>query len=246
MWLHCIHSTGTQKLIFSPDTDVYHVWLVFVSLLQGMEIVIQLTKTFREGSKFLLLHHMLQALHSNPDLQGIPSALRPRALQSLYVCAGCDYVSFFRGMGKVSFMSTFFQYASFIAVGSEAPGSIGDVTLDEAYMSFFRLVGATYFRAHASAFKFTSPVTLYHSVTASNSVEKHEKWLGIIRKAIWLRADTESKNMPSTAALKLHWTRCSWVLKMWRKSIENDIDMHGMSHAHQRTVIHIHAVSVKF
>ena len=235
VWLHCIHSTGTQKLIFSPNTDVYR--LVFVSLLQGMEIVIQLTKTFREGSKFLLLHHLLQALHSDP------AALRPQALQSLYVCTGCDYVSFFRGMGKASFMSTFFQYASFIAGGSEAPGSIGDVTLDEAYMSFFRLVGATYFRAHASAFKFTSPVTLYHSVTASNSVEKHEKWLGIIHKAIWLQADTESKNMPSTAALKLHWTRCSWVLKM---SIENDIDMPGMSHAHQRTVIHIHAVSVKF
>ena len=243
VWLHC---TGTQKLLFSPDTDVYHVGLVFVSLLQGMEIVIQLTKTFREGSKVLLLHHLLQSLHSDPDLQGIPSALRPQALQSLYVCTGCEYVSFFRGMGKVSFMSIFFRYASFIAGGSEAPGSIGDVTLDEAYMSFFCLVGATYFRAHASAFKFTSPVTLYHSVTASNSVEKHEKWLGIIRKAIWLRADTESKHIPSTAALKLHWTRCSWVLKMWHKSIENDIDMPGMSHAHQRTVIHIHAVSVKF
>ena len=25
VWLHCVHSAGTQKLIFSPDTDVYHV-----------------------------------------------------------------------------------------------------------------------------------------------------------------------------------------------------------------------------
>ena len=139
-----------------------------------------------------------------------------------------------------------FSICFIIAGGSEAPGSIGDVTLDEAYMSFFHLVGATYFRARASAFNFTAPVTLYHSVTASNSVEKHEKWLGIIRKAIWLRADTESPNIPSTAALKLHWTRCSWVLKMWHKSFENDMDMPGMLHAHQRTVIHMHAVSVKF
>ena len=65
----------------------------------------------------------------------------------------------------MSFLSTFFQYASFTAGGSEAPGSIGEVTLDEdspACLSFFRLVGATYFRAHASAFEFNSPVTLYH------------------------------------------------------------------------------------
>ena len=93
-----------------------------------------------------------------------------------------------------------------------------------------------YFRAHTSAFEFTSPVTLYHSVTASNIVEKHETWLQIIRKGIWQRVDTESKNMPSTAALKFHWMRCLWVLEMWRKSTENDIDMPGKPHA----CTHIH------
>ena len=114
VWLHCIHSTGTRKLIFSPDTDVYHIGLAFVHLLQGMEVVI---KSLREGSKFLLLHNLIRALENDPDMAGIPSTLRAQALQSLYVCTGCDYVSFFRGLGKVSFMTTFFQYASFIAGG---------------------------------------------------------------------------------------------------------------------------------
>ena len=50
--------------------------------------------------------------------------------------------------GKQVSCRHFFQYASFIASGPEAPG--GGVTLDEAYMSFFCLVGATYFRVHAS------------------------------------------------------------------------------------------------
>ena len=124
-------------------------------------------------------------------------------------------------MGKVSFLSTFFQ---FIAGVSEAPGSIGDLTKEEAYMSFLRLVGATYFRAHASAFAFSSPATLYHSIATGDPAMKHEQWLDIIRKAIWIRADSESKNMPSTTALKLHWTQCLWVLQMWHKSVENDID----------------------
>lgn len=175
LWLHCAHSAGTKKLIFSPDTDVYHVGVTIAPRLPGTEIVVQPTKTFREGSKFLLLHHLLQALHSNPDLHGVPLHLRPQALQSLYVSTGCDYVSFFRGMGKVSFLSTFFQYSSFIAGGLEAPGSIGKVTLDSnfsAFLSFCRPVGVTYFRAHASAFEFPSPVTLYHSVTASNANER--------------------------------------------------------------------------
>ena len=227
VWLHCMHSTGTRKLIFSPDTDVYHVGLAFAPLLQGMEVVVQLTKTFREGSKFLLLHKLLQALASDPDLHGIPLAMRSQALQSLYVCTGCDYISFFRGMGKVSFMKTFFQYASFIAGGSEAPGSIGDLAHEDAYMSFLRLVGATYFRAHASAFELPSPVTLYHSMSANCPERKHEQWLHHIRRAIWIRADSESKNMPSITALKLHWTRCLWVVNMWQKAIENDIDMPG-------------------
>ena len=227
VWLHCVHSTGSKKLIFSPDTDVYNIGLAFVDLLQGKEVIVQQTKSLREGSKFLLLHNLFRALENDPDMEGIPSSLRPQALQSLYVSTGCDYVSFFRGMGKVSFMTTFFHYASFIAGGSEAPGTIGNL-LDQPHLSFLRLVGATYFRAHASAFTYTSPVTLYHSIVENDSEVKHEKWLEIIRKAIWQRVDSDSKNMPSTSALRLHWTRCMWVLKMWSKSIENDIDMPGI------------------
>ena len=72
VWLHCIHSTGLRKLIFSPDTDVYHIGLACVHLLQGNEIVVQLTKNLREGSRFLLFHNMVQALERDPDLAGIP------------------------------------------------------------------------------------------------------------------------------------------------------------------------------
>ena len=124
-------------------------------------------------------------------------------------------------------MTTFFQYGSFIAGGSEAPGTIGNLQ-DQPHLSFFRLVGATYFRAHASAFTYSSPVTLYHSIVETDPEMKHEKWLEIIRKAVWQRADSDTKNMPSTSSLRLHWTRCMWVLMMWSKSTENDIDMPGI------------------
>ena len=96
---------------------------------------------------------------------------------------------------KRVFFQPFSQYAAFIAGGLDAPGSMGDISLhtdSPSYLSFLRLVGCTYFRAHTSAFEFESPVTLYHSVTGS-ATEKHEEWLQLIRQAVWLRADTESK-----------------------------------------------------
>ena len=135
-----------------------------------------------------MLHKFLQALHSDPDLHGVPIELRAQALQSLYICMcvqGVTMCHYSEELVKLAFSQHFF---SIIAGGYEAPGSIGEVTLDSespACLSFYRLVGTTYFRAHASAFEFTSLVTLYHSVTGSNATEKHEKWLQIISKAIW-------------------------------------------------------------
>ena len=30
-WLHCLQSSGTKKLIFSPDTDIYHIGIPIVN-----------------------------------------------------------------------------------------------------------------------------------------------------------------------------------------------------------------------
>ena len=230
VWLHCVHSAGTKKLIFSPDTDVYHVGLTVASSIPSCHMIVQFSRSYKEGAKFLDINNLLQALQNDPDLHGIPCQLRPQALHSLYVCTGCDYISFFVGMGKVSFLTTFYQYASFIAGGTDPPGSIGEVNLDPdspALLSFFRLVGCAYFRAHASAFELPSPVSLYHSIAAQTDMEHHDKWLGIIRQTVWLRADTDSHNMPSTQALRLHWMRCTWVNGMWASATQNEIDMPG-------------------
>ena len=69
-----------------------------------------------------------------------PPTLRPQALQSLYVCTGCDYTSYFVGVGKCTFLVTFFQYASFIASGSDPPGSKGLVSLNRDDLSFYSFI----------------------------------------------------------------------------------------------------------
>ena len=42
------------------------------------------------------------------------------------------------------------------------------------------------------------------------------------------RVDTESKSMPTTEALLLHWNRCMWIVAMWHSATLNSIDLPGM------------------
>ncbi len=177
------------------------------------------------------MNNLLAALNNDPDLACIPSTERPQSLQSLYACTGCDYISFFKGIGKVTFLDTFFQHASFIAGDSTLPGSIGNVASsanDPALYSFIRLVGCAYFKKHKSGFKLDTPKALYNSIQgATSTLEHHSQWLNKIREVVWERADNEEHVLPSTEALKLHWTRCLWVLQMWKQATENNINLPG-------------------
>ena len=134
-------------------------------------------KTLTDNLKLLHLNTMINALATNPDLAGISSSMRPQVLQTYYVCTGCDYISFFFvSIWKTSFLSTLFQYASFIAGGIDPPGSIGDIQPGHnhpAVFFFFCLVGCAYFWTHSSAFELQSPVALYHSVKQFTTVWDH-------------------------------------------------------------------------
>ena len=188
-----LHTSGQRLLIFSPDTDVYHIGLVGAQHIPNKAIVIQLSKSLVDSASFLHLHALLQVLQGDPDICNIPPTLRPQALQSLYVCTG-------------------FQYASSIASGSDPPGSIGRISLnrdDLSFYSFIRLVGCAYFMSHSSPFVDIPAVSLYHSLNpATDLFDTHKQWLTLIRKAVWLRADNESQNVPTMEALRLHWYRC--------------------------------------
>ena len=213
--------------------DVLLRFVTLTHIMTTSDVIIQWSKTLTDNIKLLHLNKLVNALATDPDLAGISPSMQPQVLQTLYVCTGCDYISFFANIGKTSFLSTLFQYASFIAGGIDPLGSVGDIQPSHnhpAVFSFFRLVGCAYFRTHSSAFELQSPVTLYHSVKQFTSVwDHHDKWLGMIRQTVWQWADKESQNMPSTKALELHWHRCVWVLQMWNCCTQNDIELPGKS-----------------
>ena len=65
--------------------------------------------------KYINISALHLALVNDLDLSGMESNSLPQIMQTLFVCTGCDYVSFFSGLGKATFLRNFFQYASFIS-----------------------------------------------------------------------------------------------------------------------------------
>lgn len=56
-------------------------------------------------------------------------------------------------------------------------------------------------------------------------------WITILsgfRQVVWECADSECHIMPSTEALKLHWTRSLWVLEMWHQATLNKLNLPGI------------------
>ena len=230
VWLHCIHAVGPRKLIYSPDTDVYQIGLTMQPILRQSHVLVQQSKSTTNSPKFIDMAALCNGIKLDSDLSAVQEEHRCQSIQSLYVSTDCDYVSFFTGLGKASFLSAFFQYAKFIASGDPI-GSIGHTQMDEpdaSFLSFVRLVGCTYFKAHSSAFKLETPVAQFYSVENPKTPwDYHAQWLSAIRKEVWLRADNDSKTVPSIEALQLHWKRSVWVIGMWHMSIENDMELPG-------------------
>ena len=83
-------------------------------------------------------------------------------MQTLFVATGCDYVSFFSGIGKTFFLKVFFEYAKFIAVDLSGP-------FIDSQFAFFRLVGCAYFKKHANTFCGHTPSSLMNLFSDNSS-----------------------------------------------------------------------------
>ena len=92
VWLHASKFTGKKILIFSPDTDVYHIGL---SQSTHNDIIIQLNCIGR-AMQMVSMKAFATALCSDPDLACIPVIERQIIIQVVYVASGCDYTIFYR------------------------------------------------------------------------------------------------------------------------------------------------------
>ena len=158
VWLHVLHSQYSRALVCSPDTDVYHIG--FPLLLSENDVIVQLNAYTSIEHQYLQANKLRSALNHDPDLACVEADCRLALLQALFIATGCDYTSFFAGIGEATFMRIAFQHCSFINENSESsPGTLVDTgdTKEMGYLAFIGLVGTAYFKKHLSCFQFVSP-----------------------------------------------------------------------------------------
>ena len=86
------------------------------------------------------MKRLTAALSNDPDLASIAAATHTKVVQTLFVVTGCDYISFFSGMGKATFLRYFFQHAEFITGESQyTQGSLSDTLLDNSPVYTYKL-----------------------------------------------------------------------------------------------------------
>ena len=109
IWLHVMNSAGQKKLVLSPDTDVYHIGLPIVADTT-IDVLVRLNPFSSLELRLLDMQALISAFANDPDLAIIPQSLSTSTIQVLFIRTGCDFISFFTGFGKASFLITLFEY----------------------------------------------------------------------------------------------------------------------------------------
>ena len=98
IWLHVLNSGGTKKLVLSPDTDVFHIGLPIVAQTD-LDVIVRLSPFSSLEQRLLNLPALISAFEDDPDLAGIEKTDIPKIVQMLFISTGCDFISFFNGLG---------------------------------------------------------------------------------------------------------------------------------------------------
>ena len=80
--IHCKNLAGTGKIIFSPDTDTYHIGMSALNdtRIPECDIYVQLN---REGFKYMHLSSLLNAVCNDRELGTIPDSRLLQCQQTL-------------------------------------------------------------------------------------------------------------------------------------------------------------------
>ena len=84
---------------------------------------VQLNTPSSGKDKYINLNNLRAALLKDPDLSNLPQNRLCQIIQSLFICTECDYVSYFKSIGKAKVLNNFFQHTLFIT-GSNMLGCL--------------------------------------------------------------------------------------------------------------------------
>ena len=230
IWRHAMQCQANNILIYSPDTDVYNIGLGLLNQHSTTTYTIQLNVPHSDQKRYININNLKVALMKDLDLSNLPQDQLSEILQTLFICTGCDYISYFKFLGKATILNNFFQHASFIT-GRNMPGFLSNTSPSNkhyGFLAFVRLVGTCYFKKHVTAFialkGHNTPNHLYNSLDPSLPIEdRHKQWLHEIRETVTERIVNEEDRVPTITSLWRHWLRSCWVSQFWQHSNHPDI-----------------------
>ena len=104
VWRHATQCSSNKILIYSPDNDIYNIGLGCNNVSMHSKIyVIQLNVTYAIEESYLRLNNLLTACHNDPDLANLPQENIGQIMMMLFITTGCDFVSYFKTVGKAFF-----------------------------------------------------------------------------------------------------------------------------------------------
>jgi hypothetical protein len=212
VWLHASKSGASKVIIYSPDTDTLFIGLPQIKNLEGKTVYLHIMDTPYEKS-FVNMSRLITDISNDMSLHGLKDI--ENCIQMLYICSGCDFVSFFHGCGKKTFFDCFRQNALFISQ---------DLcnTNVQGLFAFYRLASCVYFSKHRAAFQpATSAKEVYDNIECDDNELRHLTLIQNIREKMWERVVSEDQMIPNADALKLHWQRCCWVFSYWKQTLKN-------------------------
>ncbi len=169
---------------------------------------------------------MWSAIQRDPSLASLSADDKIKYTQKIYITFGCDYVSFWVGHGKVSFLNAFFNHAEFLS-DNYLPGKLSNYD-DSNILFFYWLICCVYFKQANSENKdFTLHMALYNIVRGEHPklshLETHMEWLHIIRNAARVGKTGEENVLPHYTVLSYHWQRTNLVSLMNNSCTQNII-----------------------
>lgn len=150
IWRHVEAARAQRILVYSPDTDVYNIGISVAHKFPHKDVIVQVNVAHSHDLKYVQIKNIAKALENDPDLASLPHNDALAILHMLFIVSGCDYVSFFNGFGKGTFLNVFFQHADFIT-GRNSSGLLchySEHNKEVGFLAFTRLIGCLYFKKH--------------------------------------------------------------------------------------------------
>jgi hypothetical protein len=200
----------SKMFLYSPNTDVYNMGLI-ISIENSKDVIIQNNVQHSLVQTYIHLTNLTLALCTNLDLATLTSSDIGSIMVALYIATGSGFTSYFKSIGKASFLNIFFQLADFFS-----GKSLNEFSETNKHMGFYHFLDLLTIHI---LYQHHTPQQLYNSIDVSLFIQdRYKQWIQKIRTVVSERIVSEDQMVPSITSLWIHWLRKVYLCSLWHNS----------------------------